>query len=302
VEEVGAGVESVSPGDHVVLSWLPACGRCFYCVDGRPNLCAESAPAVLAGTMLDGTTRLALEGETVYRMATVGALAEHVLVPAYAALPLAPDVSVEGAAVLGCAALTGVGAVLHAARVPPGASALVIGAGGLGQMAVQLVKLLTPAKAIVVDISPEKRQAALDLGADVAIDATAADATEQIREATGGEGAAAVLDLVGTDETLALAAASVGRQSTLVLVGLAGGSVPFGFFTWPPEVVVTSSNWGSRNELAEVVALAQDGLIQVRVESSPLEQINEVFTRLEQGQVNGRAVLVPGMNGGKERT
>ncbi len=145
------------------------------------------------------------------------------------------------------------------------------------------MKVLTPAKVIVADISAEKRSAALGLGADVAVDPGDEDVAAEIREATGGEGAAVVLDLVGTSETLALASQSIGQQGQVVVVGLAGGSVPFSFFTWPAEAVLTSSNWGTRNELAEVVALAQSGAISVAVERSPLAEINDVFSRLERG-------------------
>jgi alcohol dehydrogenase, propanol-preferring len=282
VDALGPGATGFEPGEPVVVYGGWGCGQCRFCLGGQEQMCDTLAWGGLGPS---------------------GGYAEYLVVPGTRHLVRIGDLDPTAAAPLTDAGLTPYRAVR---KVEPsliaGSSAFLIGAGGLGQMAVQLVKLLTPARAIVADISAEKRQAALDLGADAAVDPADGDAVEQIMEATGGEGAAAVLDLVGTDETLALAAASIGRQSTVVVVGLAGGSVPFGFFTWPPEAVLTSSNWGSRNELQEVVALARAGLIQVRVERSPLEQINDVFARLEQGQIGGRAVLVPGMNGGKELT
>jgi propanol-preferring alcohol dehydrogenase len=180
-----------------------------------------------------------------------------------------------------------------AGRLAGGDTALVIGAGGLGQMAVQFLKLLTPARVVVADIAAAKRDAALALGADVVVDPAAGDAADQVREATAGQGAAACLDVVGSDASLAFGAASLGFKGHLVIVGLAGGGVPLHFFGFPPEVVLTTSHWGTHNELEEVVALARQGRLQIDIERAPLEAINDVFGRLERGEIAGRAVLVP---------
>ncbi len=136
VEAVGAGVESVRPGERVVLSWAPACGECAACAQGRRTACLRLREAIGKGTLLDGTTRLRRGAETVYRMTTVGALAELVLVPARAVLPLGDAVPLDEAALLGCAALTGVGAVRNSGRVGAGSSVVVVGAGGVGQFCV----------------------------------------------------------------------------------------------------------------------------------------------------------------------
>ncbi len=141
VEAVGDAVTSVRPGDPVVVSWAPSCGACGPCRRGRSTACVPLRAGIAKGTLPDGTTRLSLGGETVYRMTAVGALARHVLVPERAALPLPPQVPLDQAALLGCAALTGVGAVLRAAAVQPGQSVVVIGAGGVGQFAVQGARL-----------------------------------------------------------------------------------------------------------------------------------------------------------------
>jgi S-(hydroxymethyl)glutathione dehydrogenase/alcohol dehydrogenase len=136
VEAAGADA-TLSEGDRVVLSWAPACGECGACRRGRPAACGPLSSAIGKGTLLGGRTGLSLGGETVYRGTATGALAERVVVAAGAAMPLADDVPLEHAALLGCAALTGVGAVLNAARPEPGFTALVIGAGGVGQFVVQ---------------------------------------------------------------------------------------------------------------------------------------------------------------------
>lgn len=273
VEALGPGATGYEAGEPVVVFGGWGCGLCRFCLGGQEQLC--------------DTLRWGGLGPP-------GGYAEYLKVPSTRHLVRIGELDPATAAPLSDAGLTPYRA---SKRVVPnlfaGSSALVIGAGGLGHLAVQFLKLMTPAKVIVADISADKRRSALDLGADVAIDPGAGDAADQIREASGGEGAAAALDIVGTDETLALAAQCVGRQAQVVVVGLAAGTLPFSFFTWPSEATLTSSNWGTRNELEEVVALAQSGAITVQVERAPLEEINEVFSRLEQGKVDGRAVLVP---------
>ena len=180
-----------------------------------------------------------------------------------------------------------------ARRLVGGGSALVIGAGGLGQMAIQFLGLLTPARIVVADLA-RQAPAALELGADAVVDPAAPDAAEAIQDATGGQGAAAVIDVVGNEPTLALAAASLGFKGELVdrrarerLGAVLASS------RWPPESLVTTSHWGTRNELEEVVAHAAAGRLQLRVERARLEDVNDVFARLAAGQVEGRAVLVP---------
>ncbi len=273
VEALGPGATSFEPGEPVVVFGGWGCGLCRFCLGGQEQLC--------------DTLRWGGLGPP-------GGYAEYLVVPSTRHLVRLGDLDPASAAPLTDAGLTPYRAVKRVApTLAPGSSALLIGAGGLGHMGLQFLKLLTLAKVIVADISAEKRSAALGLGADLAVDPRGDDVAAEILEATGGEGAAVVIDLVGTNETLALASQSIGRQAQVVVVGLAGGSVPYSFFTWPAEAILTSSNWGTRNELAEVVALAQSGAVSVTVERSPLAEINEVFSRLEQGQVNGRVVLVP---------
>jgi propanol-preferring alcohol dehydrogenase len=158
---------------------------------------------------------------------------------------------------------------------------------------VQYLRLLSSAVVIVVDTSAAKRELALGLGADHVLDGSSADLPDKVRALCGGEGAAAVIDFVGAGPTLRLGLACLARQGMLVLVGLAGGTVPAGFFTQASEAVITTSNWGSRNDLAEVIALARAGRLTATVERHPLDDINQVMDRLEAGQVQGRAVVTP---------
>src|SRR3954469_4857247 len=136
VERVGAGVTAVAPGDHVVLSWLPSCGRCVRCTSGRPSLCEVAGPALLAGTLLDGTTRLSLDGRPVHHYSFLSTFAERSVVPEASCVRIRDDAPFPVAAIVGCAVTTGVGAVLNRARVAAGSSVVVVGAGGVGLSAI----------------------------------------------------------------------------------------------------------------------------------------------------------------------
>ena len=177
-------------------------------------------------------------------------------------------------------------------RLGPGRTLAVIGVGGLGHMALQIVRALAPATTVVaVDLSEDKLAMATELGADHCV-AAAADVGATIQALTGG-GADAVIDFVGNDASLANAAASLAVGGKLVIVGIAGGTLNFSFWKMPLECEVTTSIWGNRQELKEVLALARRGLIQPHIERQPLEAINDVIARLHAGGVRGRVVLTP---------
>jgi len=272
VEALGAGVPGPEPGTPVAVFGGWGCGTCRVCLGGEEQLC------------------------DVMRWVGVGrpgGYAEYLVAPARHLVPLG-DLDPVEAAPLTDAALTPYRAVKKALpRLIPGSTAVVIGVGGLGHFGLQLIRTLSPARVVAVDVAPTKRDLARDLGADLVLDPAEVDVVAEVRASSGGEGAAAVLDFVGSDTTLAAAAGAVARRGLVVLVGLAGGALPFSFMGLATEVVVTSSQWGSRNELAEVLELARMGRIRAHVERHPLEAINEVFDRLERGEVPGRAVLVP---------
>jgi propanol-preferring alcohol dehydrogenase len=175
----------------------------------------------------------------------------------------------------------------------PGATALVIGAGGLGQFAIQYIKLLTAARVVVLDISEPKLERAVALGADLVLDSSLPEVAKEIQSFTGNSGVAVVLDHVGSNKTLEVAASSVGPCGIIVQVGLAGGGLWFSHANLPVEALATYSWWGNRLELEEVVALARQEAIEVSVEHYPLDAINDVFRNLESGNVMGRAVLLP---------
>lgn len=272
IEAVGAQVTDLQPGDGVAVFGAWGCGACPQCERGEDNLCLRP---VFPGVTVDG------------------GWAEKLLVPHPRNLVKLEGLDPVIAAPLTDAALTPYRAVRKLlSRLGPGRTLAVIGVGGLGHMALQIVRALAPATTVVaVDLSEDKLAMATELGADHCV-AAAADVGATIQALTGG-GADAVIDFVGNDASLANAAASLAVGGKLVIVGIAGGTLNFSFWKMPLECEVTTSIWGNRQELKEVLALAWRGLIQPHIERQPLEAINDVIARLHAGGVRGRVVLTP---------
>jgi propanol-preferring alcohol dehydrogenase len=277
VEAVGAGVTGLETGQPVAVYGAWGCGRCGRCLQGMDNYCENRAefPREGGGLGFDG------------------GMAPLLLVPtARHCVPLTALTPVE-AAPLTDAGLTPYHAIkrsLH--RLVPGSFAVVIGAGGLGHMAIQILTALSATTVIAVDTSPEALHLAQAFGAEAAVGAGDA-ARQEIRDVTGGRGADLVLDFVGTEPTIALAISVARPVSDVTIVGVAGGTYPFGFFTVPYEVSVTTTYWGSLLELWEVVALAEAGRIRAHVEQFSLDDATLAYERMAAGTLRGRAVIVP---------
>jgi propanol-preferring alcohol dehydrogenase len=174
----------------------------------------------------------------------------------------------------------------------PGSAALVIGVGGLGHAAVQLLRALSGCRIVAVDRRPEALEMAQRSGADVVPEADGLTA-DDVRYAAGGRGAELVMDFVGVDSTMELSAQCVAPGGHLAMLGVGGGTLPFRFGVVPFETVVVYSNWGTRAELAEVVGLARNGVLEMEVERIGLEDVPATYERLHAGDVRGRAVAVP---------
>jgi S-(hydroxymethyl)glutathione dehydrogenase/alcohol dehydrogenase len=297
VEAVGDEVDGLREGDRVVLSWAPACGECGACRRRRPAACGPLAAAIGKGTLLGGRTGLSLDGRTVFRGTATGALAERVVVDARAAMRF-DGVATEEAALLGCAALTGVGAVLNAARPEPGFTALVIGAGGVGQFVVQGARIAGAAEILVVDPVDGRREQALALGA------TRACAPDDLREAMrelDPEGVDYAFDAVGAPATTKLALRWTRGGGTAVVVGLpAGGEKleldPFEFSN--REKTLTGTIYGSEDpavalpRLLELVAEGRLDLASLVGPSFPLDRADAAFRASLAGEP-GRVLVVP---------
>jgi alcohol dehydrogenase, propanol-preferring len=277
VHALGAGVTSVRKGDAVIVYGPWGCGRCRPCRLGRENYCEHAAEISVFGG------GLGLDG----------GMAEFMLVPSDRLLVPLGNLAPHIAAPLADAGLTPYHAISQArARLQPGATAVVIGCGGLGQMGVQLLKATTGARVIAVDTDPRKLEVAKTFGADVALSSNAGTA-EAIRKATDGIGAEVVFDMVGSDATLALGAKSLRAEGRLVIIGLALGTLPVSFFALPYGAEVATSYWGTITELMELVSLARAGKIRMDVETFSLAAAPEVYEKLRRGEIRGRAVIVP---------
>lgn len=299
VEAVGDQVTHVAVGDHVALSWMPNCGHCRHCVSGRPVLCTAAAPYTLAGTLLDGTTRLHHGGRDVYHYSFLSTFADHTVVPAASAIKIDPDVSLEVAALVGCAIMTGYGAAVNRAQVRPGSSVLVYGAGGVGLSAVMGSRLSGAERIIVVDPVEEKRNEALGFGATDIL-APGEDVIERVRALTDSFGADYAIDAVGAPAVTAQAFDAIVAGGTLVCVGVpapdARPSFP-GPNLVRDEKIVTGSLYGSSRpsvDIPKILDLYQAGLLPLdRMISAtyPLAAINEAFDDMAAGRLT-RGVLV----------
>ncbi|MFF4239106.1 NAD(P)-dependent alcohol dehydrogenase [Actinomadura geliboluensis] len=281
VHALGDGVRGLDVGQPVAVYGPWGCGICPRCQIGAEDYCENPAEAPVPG----GGGGLGLDG----------GMAEYLLVPAARFLvPLPDGLDPVAAAPLTDAGLTPYHAVRRSwAKLPPDATAVVIGTGGLGHLAVQVVKATTAARVIAVDTREEARERAVAHGADLALpsDGGTADA---VREATGGRGADVVLDFVGVDATLATAAAAARMLGDVTIVGIGGGTLPVSFFSVPYEVSLQTTYWGTRPELAEVLDLAARGLLRPDVTRYPLDRATDAYRDMEAGRLEGRAVIVPG--------
>jgi alcohol dehydrogenase, propanol-preferring len=277
IEAVGPGVSGWDLGAGVAVYGPWGCGRCRACRSTLETLCERGAEIGAAGGGLGRD----------------GGMAEYMLVPDTRLLVPLGDLDPRDAAPLSDAALTPYHALkLALAKLVPGTSVLVIGVGGLGHMAVQLVRAVSPADVIAVDVDRAKLELAREVGATATVEA-GEDAAEAVRELTGGRGVTVVLDCVGTDATLSLDAAVVATGGSVMVIGVAGGTLPLTFGAMPFDTSITHPYWGSAIELAEVLDLARTGRIHAHVEHFPLDRAGDAYQRMRDGTLSGRAVITP---------
>jgi NDMA-dependent alcohol dehydrogenase len=298
---VGEGVDTVAEGDHVILSWLPACGRCFYCSRGRQVLCDVAMADMFRGTLPGGTLRLSQNGDKLYHYSYLSAFAERCIVPEGCCVPIRTDAPLDVAALVGCAVMTGYGAAVTRGGIGPGETIAIFGAGGVGLSAIMGASLAGAARIVAVDPFPFRRETALELGATHALDPASEDVTALLRDLTDGRGADAAIDSAGVPGVLAQAYAAVRRGGTVVAVGLP----PEGTVAQLPasdlardEKVITGSFYGSCSpqvDMPVVLDLYMDGrlpLDRLISRAYPLEEINEAFAAMNAGEV-ARAVIKP---------
>lgn len=300
VEAVGPGVTKIKPGDRVLVNWLPACESCELCLKGHYNLCERLATTSFAGALLDGTSRLTtLEGASLKQYLGAATMAEYMVISETSAIPFASDVPFEVAALIGCAVMTGVGAVINTAAVRAGSSAAVIGCGGIGLSAVMGCKLAGCQPIIAVDVMAGKLAFARQLGATATINAREVDPVEALRELTR-LGPDYVFDSVGSATTIPQALRATRPGGAAVIVGLhaALNDVPVSTLALVLQNKrLLGSFVGSahpQRDLPMLLKLYQAGRLPVDdliTKHYPLEDLPQAFSDMEAGNV-ARGVIV----------
>lgn len=299
VMDVGEGVTDLRPGDHVVSTFVSMCGRCRYCVTGRPALCHQASETV--ATLPDGTVRTRdADGEPLHVFSGCGVLSEYATLHVDSVVKIDDAVPLDRAALLGCAVMTGVGAATNTAGVEPGSTTAVFGAGGVGLNVVQGCALSGAETIVAVDPSGARLELARELGATHTVDpADEENVVKTVRRLTGG-GADYAFECVGSGDVVAQAYGSVGKGGTAVAVGVAPpddrtsirtASLTFG------EKTLRGSYFGSARPRADVprlLALYRAGrlkLDELITRTYPVQEAPQAFADLEEGR-NARGVVV----------
>lgn len=287
VTEVGPGVTTVAPDDHVIVSWSPPCGKCAYCVQhGQPNLCAEIQLVAM-------TTPMFLDGDTpVFGFSGTGTFAEELILPEQGVVKIDDDIPFEIASLVGCGVVTGVGAALHTAKVEPGSSVVVFGCGGVGIATIQGARIAGAAEIVAVDLMDAKLDDAKRFGATHAVKPD--DLDDAKATITGGNGFDYAFEAIGLPQTMRAAYDATRRGGTTCIVGAGAMDQQISFNAFEvfySEKTFVGSYYGSadvRRDLAKVLRLWKagridlDGMISRRI---GLEDINEGIAALKAGEV-----------------
>ena len=300
VEAVGEDVD-LAVGDHVVMVFMPSCGHCVPCAEGRPALCEPGAAANVAGTLLSGARRLHCDSGDVNHHLGVSGFAEYAVVSRRSVVKIDKDLPLDKAALFGCAVLTGVGAVVNTARLQPGQNAAVIGLGGVGLSSV-LGAIASGARQVVaIDLSDDKLGLARQLGASHTINARDPDAAEQVKEATGG-GVDFAFEMAGAVRAMELAYKITRRGGTTITAGLPppNATLPLPLVQLVAEErTVRGSYIGTcvpMRDIPRYIALYRTGRLPIdRLMSGSLtlDQINEGFDRLHEGKAVRQVIEFP---------
>jgi alcohol dehydrogenase len=293
VRDIGQGVEAFAPGDHVVFSFVPVCGRCVYCASGRAALCEPGARANIAGTLLSGTRRFTdSQSRACHHHLGVSAFSQFTVAAQESLVKIDKAVPLDRAALFGCAVMTGVGAVFNTARVEKEASVAVFGMGGVGLSAVMGARAAGAHPIVAVDRVEDKLALARDVGATHTINAAQDDPVEAVREVTKG-GASYVFESVGNEAVLIQAYQATGRGGTTVTIGLPHPSRMFTVSAASlvaEERTIKGSYMGSsvpRRDIPRYISMYRAGILPVdklHTHTLRLDELNVGFDRLAQAQ------------------
>ncbi len=299
VEATGSEVAGVRSGDLVCLMWRPRCGTCAQCLAGRPAQCQAGRVQATTGGLIDGTTRLSMGGQTVHHFLGVSCFADYCVVSEKAVAPLPPDVSPRIAAIMGCAVVTGAGAVLNLAHGAAGRPVVVFGAGGVGLSAVMAAALIGASPIIAVDVRPSRLALASVLGATSVLDASTSDSVAEVVRLTEG-GASFAIDAVGRPGMLRRAVDSLRPGGTAIAIGLGAADATADLRLnelVQREKTVVGSLYGSGSlhlELPRLLTLHRAGrlpLDKLIGACYPLSDVQAAYDALENDSV-GRSVIL----------
>jgi S-(hydroxymethyl)glutathione dehydrogenase/alcohol dehydrogenase len=300
VEYVGASVTRVKPGDHVVASWNPHCGHCFYCERDQPVLCEPFVRNQRAGQLPDGGSRLSVDGAKLHHFGVVSSHAEYSVVPESGAIPVPKEIPFDRACLIGCGVMTGVGAVVRKARVQRGESVAVVGCGAVGLNAIQGARIAGASRIVAIDRDARRLDLARVFGAT---DLLIADqgALEAVKSMTAGRGADAVFECAGAEAALQLALEITRPGGQAVILGKTNVNrkISLRFGSLMGEKTIVRSSYGGARPARDFPWLAGlylqgklmlDELISLRL---PLERINEGFDAMRGGKVVRAVVQMP---------
>ena len=292
VEQVGRDVSYVKSGDRVIMSLKPFCGRCYYCLGGRPHLCNDRELAAASAR------RITWKGKPVLQMGSVGSFAEYMITTESGVVKIPNEMPMAEAALVGCAVMTGVGAALYTAQVPGGAVAAVVGCGGIGLNIIQGCQLAGASQIIAIDVMPYKLELARKFGATHTVNSKEVDPIKAVRELTGKLGAEYAFEAIGRPETARLALDLVRPGGTAVVVGVMGTgeiSVPGSAFSLSEKKLI-GCMFGSarfREHMPKLIDLFLQGrlnLSELVTQRMPLAEVNTAFQLMRDGKV-ARSVL-----------
>jgi Zn-dependent alcohol dehydrogenase len=301
IEMIGEGVSSVAVGDHVIPIWRASCGQCEYCLSGRPALCEMGTKMRFEGVMPDGTMRFRNRaGVPIRHYAGVSTFSSRSTMPEAAVVKIPADYSFEHAALLGCGVITGVGAVTNAARIHPGCTVAVFGAGGIGLNIVQGARLMGARRIIAVDVHATKEAKARELGATHFVNACTCDPVQAIRDLTEGKGADYAFESIGLTRPIEQAYDATRKGGTCVVAGIcradARAQINVNQLVYA-EKTLKGTLYGSMRPrvdlplLMEMHRAGQLKLDELLTRTYPLDQINEAYAALERGEV-ARSLIV----------
>lgn len=303
VEAVGSAVSKVKPGDHILVNWVPSCNQCPTCLRGQPNLCERLPSTSLAALLPDGTTRLkTLDGVTLKHYLSAATMAEYAVIDEASAIPIPADVPFEVGALIGCAVVTGAGAVINTAGAQPGSSAAVIGCGGVGLSAIISCVLAGCNPIIAVDVFDSKLDFARKLGATHTVNARQVDAIEAMRQLTR-LGPDYVFDSVGAAATISQALKAVRPGGAATVMGMhslkTDVPIPAGPLIAQNKRLL-GSFFGSAKphfDLPRLIDLYRAGRLPVDdlvTKRYPLDEIHQAFHDMEAGHVARGVIVFPG--------